>query len=245
MDALVLAPRPRWAPGRDAAYMHGRDLVGDTGYEPAARTAEDEHAALGDPAPRMCMPGAGVIALPADQPALALRLDPSLPQRVARCIVMGAAVTAHGNITPPRNSTSPSTRRPRTSCSAASRRSSWRTGRRCWRMATRTRTSSALAADSPRAFTRASPRIPAPGPGPAAASAGMRPMRWRWRWPCSPRACSKPSRPLAVEIAASNTRGATIVDWNRQGGAPDNVDILMQYDQTRFGRHAGSGLAAG
>jgi purine nucleosidase len=32
--------------------------------------------------------------------ALALKLDPTLPQRVARLVVMGGAVTAHGNITP-------------------------------------------------------------------------------------------------------------------------------------------------
>jgi purine nucleosidase len=32
--------------------------------------------------------------------ALALKLDPTLPQRMARLVVMGGAVTAHGNITP-------------------------------------------------------------------------------------------------------------------------------------------------
>src|SRR5690606_21359336 len=32
--------------------------------------------------------------------ALALRLDPTLPSRVARLVVMGGAVTGHGNITP-------------------------------------------------------------------------------------------------------------------------------------------------
>ena len=53
------------------------------------------------------------------------------------------------------------------------------------------------------------------------------------------------SRPLAVEIAGQHTRGATIVDWNRQGGAPDNVDILVQYDQTRFEGMLEAALAAG
>jgi purine nucleosidase len=41
-------------------------------------------------------------------------------------------------------------------------------------------------------------------------------------------------RPLVVETAGTHTRGATVVDWNRQTGAPDNVSILMRYDQARF-----------
>ena len=37
-----------------------------------------------------------------------------------------------------------------------------------------------------------------------------------------------------METAGQHARGATIVDWNRQTGAPDNVVILMRYDQARF-----------
>jgi purine nucleosidase len=52
------------------------------------------------------------------------------------------------------------------------------------------------------------------------------------------------SRPLAIETAGQHTRGATVVDWNRQGGAPDNVDILLRYDQARFERILAEALAA-
>jgi len=41
-------------------------------------------------------------------------------------------------------------------------------------------------------------------------------------------------RPLVVELAGSHARGATLVDWERQSGRPDNAAILMRYDQVRF-----------
>jgi purine nucleosidase len=51
-------------------------------------------------------------------------------------------------------------------------------------------------------------------------------------------------RPLAVETAGQHARGATIVDWNRQTGAADNVAILMHYDQGRFEAMIERALAA-
>jgi purine nucleosidase len=95
------AADPLLHPAEDAAYVHGRDGFGDTGYAPAARRAEAEHAALA--ILRLSHAHAGRLLLVALGPltnlALALRLDPTLPQRVARCVVMGGAVSAHGNIT--------------------------------------------------------------------------------------------------------------------------------------------------
>jgi inosine-uridine nucleoside N-ribohydrolase len=70
-------------PAEDAAFVHGRDGFGDIGYLPGTRRAEAEHAALA----------------PLTNLALALRLDPSLPQRVARLVIMGGAVTGRGNTT--------------------------------------------------------------------------------------------------------------------------------------------------
>ena len=95
------ADAPLVFPARDAAYVHGRDGFGDTGYTPATRHAEAEHAALA--ILRLSHEYAGTLVLVALAPltnvALALKLDPSLPSRIARCVVMGAAVSAHGNIT--------------------------------------------------------------------------------------------------------------------------------------------------
>jgi purine nucleosidase len=41
-------------------------------------------------------------------------------------------------------------------------------------------------------------------------------------------------RPLRVELDGRHTRGATVVDWERREGRPDNVAILERYDQQRF-----------
>ena len=95
-------PAPLLHPALDAAFVHGHDGFGDTGYAPAARKADAEHAALA--LLRLSHEHAGrllVVALaPLTNLALALKLDPTLPRRVARLVVMGGAVTGHGNMTP-------------------------------------------------------------------------------------------------------------------------------------------------
>jgi purine nucleosidase len=87
------------APDEDAAFVHGQDGFGDVGFaEPAAMLA-DEAAALA--LLRLTRERPGELTLVALGPltnlALALRLDPSLPGRVARLVIMGGAVTGHGN----------------------------------------------------------------------------------------------------------------------------------------------------
>lgn len=83
----------------DAADVHGSDGFGDTGYSPSVRRAESEHAALA--ILRASHEWAGELVLVALAPltnvALALKLDPTLPQRVAKFVVMGGAVTGRGN----------------------------------------------------------------------------------------------------------------------------------------------------
>lgn len=84
-DAPLLHAAP------DAAYVHGQDGFGDTGYVPATRQADAEHAALA--ILRLSHAHAGKLLLVALGPltniALALKLDPTLPTRVARFVVMG------------------------------------------------------------------------------------------------------------------------------------------------------------
>lgn len=83
----------------DAAFVHGADGFGDTGYVPSKRTAESEHAA--NAIIRLSRELQGTLTLIALGPltnlALALRLDPELPRRIARLVIMGGAVTGHGN----------------------------------------------------------------------------------------------------------------------------------------------------
>ena len=90
---------PLVRPADDAAFVHGLDGFGDTGCLPAARTATAEHAVQA--LLRLSHEHAGELVLVAIAPltnlALALRLDPTLPQRVAKLVIMGGAVTGRGN----------------------------------------------------------------------------------------------------------------------------------------------------
>src|SRR5690606_31582098 len=94
--------RPLLHPAPDAANVHGRDGFGDVGLAPATRGAEPRHAA--EAIIELSHRYDGRLLLVALGPltnvALALRLDPTLPSRVARLVVMGGAVTGRGNITP-------------------------------------------------------------------------------------------------------------------------------------------------
>ena len=90
---------PLVQPSPDAGFVHGADGFGDTGYFVPSRKAEDEHAASA--IVRLARAHAGGLTLVALAPltnlALALRLDPELPSRFARLVVMGGAVNGRGN----------------------------------------------------------------------------------------------------------------------------------------------------
>ena len=251
VDAPVYAgtDAPLVFPARDAAYVHGRDGFGDTGYAPAARAAEAEHAALA--ILRLSHAHAGKLLLVALGPltnlALALKLDPTLPSRVARCVVMGAAVTAHGNITPAAEfniAFDPEAAHIVFSAFPRVELADWEAV-----LAHGFRHDDAerwLAADSPRARFYAG--ISAHTRAWARAGRGE---RWHAADALAMALALQPEgaldmleRPLAVETAGQHARGATIVDWNRQTGAADNVAILMHYDQGRFEAMIERALAA-
>lgn len=100
-DTPVFAgcPVPLVVPAADAGFVHGADGFGDIGYFPATRRVADEHAV--EAILRLSREHAGKLTLIALAPltnlALALRLDPQLPSRIARLVVMGGAVTGRGN----------------------------------------------------------------------------------------------------------------------------------------------------
>ncbi len=83
-----------------AGHVHGADGFGDTGYLPASRCADAEHAAAA--ILRLSHEHAGQLEFVAMAPltnlAMAMRMDPSLPERIARLVIMGGAVTGGGNI---------------------------------------------------------------------------------------------------------------------------------------------------
>lgn len=231
--------RPLLHAAEDAAYVHGRDGFGDTGYAPASRKAESEHAALAilhasrEHAGRLLLVALG----PLTNLALALKLDPTLPSRVARCVVMGGAVTGHGNMTPlaefnigydPEAAAIVFEAFPRIELAdweAVLRHGLPRDAVDGW-----------LGGDDPRQRfydaisrdNRAWSRERDPGDWHSADSLAM-------ALALEPGgALELVERPLAVETGHGLARGATVVDWDRQGGAPDNAAILMAYAQPRL-----------
>ncbi|MCP4421423.1 MAG: nucleoside hydrolase [Chloroflexi bacterium] len=92
-------PQPLVMFQEDAVSSHGNDGLGDVGLVPHSRQAETEHAALA--LVRLVNRSPGEITLAAIGPltnvAVALTIDPNLPQKLKRLVVMGGAVTGHGN----------------------------------------------------------------------------------------------------------------------------------------------------
>jgi purine nucleosidase len=92
-DRAILAVK------EDASHVHGSDGLGNTNYPPSMRKVESEHAVqalvrLADESP-------GELTLvtigPLTNVALALRLDPALPEKYAGLVVMGGAIRSMGN----------------------------------------------------------------------------------------------------------------------------------------------------
>jgi purine nucleosidase len=95
------AGAPLARPLEDASWFHGQDGLGDQGYRPANRTADDEPAVDAMVRVIAANPGIEVITLgPLTNLALALERQPSLAANVSRCVVMGGAPSCEGNVTP-------------------------------------------------------------------------------------------------------------------------------------------------
>lgn len=241
---------PLLYPARDAAYVHGRDGFGDAGHGPAARAPETEHAALA--ILRLSHAHAGRLLLVALGPltnlALAVKLDPTLPQRIARLVVMGGSVTAHGNITPAAEfniAFDPEAARIVFTAFARIELSDWEAT--LAHGLAHADVDRWLQADSPRArfyadISRQTRSWAMDSRGGRWASADSLAMAYALH----PEGAKEVlERPVAIELEGRHTRGATVVDWNRQGGAPDNAAILMRYEQQRFEDLVRAALAAG
>lgn len=240
---------PLLHPARDAAYVHGQDGFGDTGYVRAARGAESEHAALA--ILRLSHEHAGRLLLVALGPltnvALALKLDPTLPQRIARIVVMGGAVSAHGNITAAAEfniAFDPEAAHIVFSAFPKIDLVDWE--------ATvahglhQGRVDEWLRAGSPRArfydsISRQTREWSARRRGEHWHSADALAMAYAL---APTGALELVERPVVVELDGRHTRGATVVDWQRQTGYGDNATILIRYEQAGFERMIEAALAA-
>ena len=91
--------RPLIYETKDAAQVHGSDGLGDAGLPTSSRKVEAEHAAVA--LVRMVNENPGELTLVAIGPltnvAVALKLDPELPQKFKHFVVMGGTIVAKGN----------------------------------------------------------------------------------------------------------------------------------------------------
>lgn len=243
------APEPLLHPAPDAGYVHGQDGFGDIGYDAPSKQAEAEHAALA--ILRLSHEHAGKLLLVALGPltniALALKLDPTLPQRVARFVVMGGAVTCHGNITPAAEFNfyfDPEAAHLVFEAFDRIELADWE--------ATiahglhHDRVVGWLRADSDRArfYAGISEKT-------RLWSIDRRGDYWyaadalAMAFALAPEGTlERAERPLAIELQGAHSRGASVVDWRREGGKPDKADILLKYDQERFEALIQAALAA-
>lgn len=233
----------------DAAHVHGQDGFGDIGYPPASAQVQAEHAALA--ILRLSHQHAGRLLLVALGPltnvALALRLDPTLPQRIGRLVVMGGAVTAHGNITPAAEfnvAFDPEAAHVVFSAFPRFDLADWEATVAHGLL--HDEVVGWLRADSPRArfyegISRKTREWSADRRGAYWHSADALAMAFALQ---PDGAIEQVARPVVVELEGRHTRGATVVDWSRQTGRADNARVLRRYDQGRFQALIRDALAA-
>ena len=230
---------PLLYPSPDAGYVHGLDGFGDVGYQAAKRQVEAEHAALA--ILRLSHVHAGKLLLVALGPltnvALALKLDPTLPERIGRLVVMGGAVSCHGNITPAAEFNvyfDPEAAHIVFQAFPRFDLCDWEAT-----MAHGLHHDSVLqwlqaGGELAGFYERISRKT-------REWSADRRGDHWHsadglaMAYALQPEgALETLERPLAVALDGPHSRGATLVDWQRQTGEPDRARILMRYDQARF-----------
>lgn len=242
---------PLVRPADDAAFVHGADGFGDTGYTPSTRRLEDEHAAQA--ILRLSHTHAGKLVLVAIAPltnvAVALKLDPTLPRRVAKLVIMGGAVTGRGNIhlVPAEFNIGFDPE------AAHIVFSMWPSFTLVdWELVTRhgiafetmqgwlaagtaqARFFDAISSKT-RAWTRSHGRPLLLLADAVAMAVALHPEIVTQAQDCH----------VAIELDGALTRGATIVDWDRRSGRAANATIVTAVDQVRFEALVASALGAG
>lgn len=248
MPVFAGCPAPLVLPAMDAAFVHGADGFGDTGYLPAASRAQDEHAA--NAIVRLARERPGELTLVALAPltnlALALRLDPQLPSRFERLVVMGGAVTGRGNVerVPAEFNIGfdPEAAHVVFSTWPQFDLVDWEA---CVRHAMAfDRFDAMLAAGDGRArfyaaivrkareFNAAHGRAGMIAADALAMAVALDPGIVR----------VAEERHVGIELGGALTRGATVVDWEGRMGHPANARIVLEVDQARFEALVAAGL---
>lgn len=255
---------PLLHPALDAAFVHGQDGFGDTGYTPATRVAEAEQAA--NAIVRLSHAHASRLLLVALGPltnlALALKLDPTLPERIDRCVVMGGAVTGHGNMTPAAEfniAFDPEAAHVVFSAFGP-RQDQGRDGPKIELADWEANLRHGFAHAAFESWLHACGDAPETGVARFYDTISRHTRDWARKsrgedWHSADAlamalalqpagALERVDRPLSIELAGTLTRGASVVDWGRQSGRPDNVILLARYDQALYEGQIRAALAA-
>ena len=231
--------RPLVFAAEDASYVHGRDGFGDIGYTPAERTANAEHAALAIVREAHAHAGRLLLVMlgPLTNLALALRLDPSLPDKIGRLVVMGGAVTGKGNTSVAAEFNIAFDPEAAVVVFEAFKHIELVDWEAVLRHGFLHRDIEAwLSAPNPIAgfYAEISQKT-------RLWAAGKRGLHWHSADALAMLAALYPEHViekerhfLSVETQGSTTRGATVVDWWDRSGHPAQTDIVLKADQTAF-----------
>ena len=95
------AAKPLLREPAHAEWFHGRDGLGDQNYPPPKRRVEPRHAVDALVETVHANPGVTLVTLgPLTNVALAVSRDPTIAQKIGRCVVMGGNPCCEGNVTP-------------------------------------------------------------------------------------------------------------------------------------------------
>lgn len=241
--------RPLVAPPIDASHFHGQDGLGNSGYPPSTRPISEEHAVHA--LIRLAAQSPGELTLVALGPltnlALATRLDPALPSKYARLVVMGGTIRGTGNITPAAEFnayTDPEAAAIVLDAWPGLTLISWETTLEHGFSADQV--DALMNVDSPRAeffrrITRHSLEMTQHSlgvralyaPDGLAVAAALEPDIIR----------KAERRHVDVELVGQHTRGQTVVDWNDQTGQAPNVNLALELDKGRLWELMRAGVA--
>ncbi len=233
----------------DAAFVHGQDGFGDTTFLPPRLMASDEHAVHA--ILRLSHMYAGDLTLltlgPLTNIALALRIDPELPARISRLVVMGGAVTGRGNLQ--RRAVEfnfgfdPEAAAMVLDAFESFELVDWEAT--LAHAVTEADFQAMTAQDSDRArFYRAIFRRTLdfqrrfhPGQVHSADALAMAVT-------LEPESIEDQAlRPVWIETGGRDTRGMSLVDWERRSGRPDRARIVRRFSQSRFEARLASAMA--
>lgn len=231
--ALIASPT-------DASYVHGKDGLGDSGFPPSRRQVQAEHAVQA--LIRLANESPGELTLVALGPltnlALATRLDPALPTKYKRLVVMGGTIHGSGNITAAAEFniyTDPEAAAIVFAAWPGLTLISWETT--IEHSISPAQVDILMALDTPRArfFQRISRqtleymrqfmgREAMYAPDALAVAVALEPGIVR----------KAEAHHVRVELAGQYTRGQTTVDWFDRSQEAPNVSLVLQVDQERF-----------